>query len=415
MLSVRLCPAGTTGWRLTIYNALRYGGAIVLFAAAMALFPQPAALAAAIFMLTTFFTGQLQYLKPYYEVLKMPIVMVQIMGGVILTLFVWGIRKNRSDVAYSLDFITGLFLAFLCIYAIIKGQGRLDYLMDRRGHKLSDFPQNLRNYNLALVGILLLGLVLAFVFRKPIGAFLYPLMDGLMFAVKCIVAFIIWLRWPFEMIRRGGGGFTLKNYLDELPDFKPPGTKDNIVNLLILILVLSAAFLILFNWKHIVSGFRRFWGWIRSFLASKRIKSELREENDYTDREENLTEDRAERGGGVSGWKAWRKSYHVFYKMEDSEEKLRCGYRLMVEWLNLKGTPVHPSDTPLEILKKSQEKIRKASAGGVTEEYNNIRYGEKNADRNRMQQLVETMKRLYADARPAKETKKARRAAKERG
>lgn len=101
--------------------------------------------------------------------------------------------------------------------------------------------------------------------------------------------------------------------------------------------------------------------------------------------------------------------------MEDSEEKLRCGYRLMVEWLNLKGTPVHPSDTPLEILKKSQEKIRKASAGGVTEEYNNIRYGEKNADRNRMQQLVETMKRLYADARPAKETKKARRAAKERG
>lgn len=54
MLSVRLCPVGTTGWRLTIYNALRYGGAIVLFAAAMALFPQPAALAAAIFMLTTF-------------------------------------------------------------------------------------------------------------------------------------------------------------------------------------------------------------------------------------------------------------------------------------------------------------------------------------------------------------------------
>ncbi len=95
--------------------------------------------------------------------------------------------------------------------------------------------------------------------------------------------------------------------------------------------------------------------------------------------------------------------------MEDSEAKLRRGYWLMVQWLKLKGVDVRRSDTPLEILRKSESAAwKEAGSQGVTNEYNGIRYGEKDADLALLSELAETIRTLEAGARPDKKRKKAK-------
>lgn len=421
-LSEHICPKGTRGVRLFLFNLLRYGGLLApaaaglfLFAAPSRVFPLPvlSAAPAALVMTIVYFMGQSLYFKPYYDVLKFPFVVLQIIGGVALAVSAWVLGKEDVAVSYPIDLVVVVFLIFISVYAIAKSQGTLDFVMDRRGHKMSALPSNIRNYNLLLVCVLLLLLVLAFVFREPIGAFLILLKDGVLFLVKCLIALFFWLMSLFysqsgEESSKGGTGEMDLSQLDQgngsIPDFT------------ILILILVVAGLIIFNWKRIIAGFRKLAKGMRSlgrklFWGRKEAYGRKDEGGDYIDEEESLTEEEAARDSGLCGWKAWRKSYRAFRKLEDSEGKLRAGYRLMVEWLNLKGVPVQPSDTTLEILQKSQEKLADADAGSVTDEYNGIRYGEKDADLEKMHCLAETLKRLEADARPAKGEKKAQRRA----
>ena len=410
VLSGHICPKGTCGGRLFLYNLLRYGSAAAIVAAAMVLFPQPSAFAAAIIMCITFFAGQPLYFKHYYNVLKIPVVMIHICSVVILALLVWGIQKNRPDLECPFDQIAVVLLFFLCIYVITKSQGTLDSLMDRRGHKMSAFPQNVRYYNFILVCVLLLGLGAVFLFRRQIGGLLDPLVGGLMFGLQCVGAVILWLRWPFEVFRKKGLSFSK----GDIPEFSLPGTKEDISHLIAFVLILAVVLLIVYNWKHIVSVFRRFGKWVRSLSQklfwSRAAKKEARVgAGDYIDEEINLLQDEELDTSFVSGWKAWRRSYRLFRKMEDSEKKLRFGFQLLVEWLHLKGVPVQSSDTPLEILEKSENMIAGASTKVVTDGYNGIRYGDRDADLESMRRLVEMLKRLEARARLSREEKKARR------
>jgi hypothetical protein len=421
-LSERLCPKGTCGWRLFCFNLLRYGGLLIPLAAGVGLFSAPsgvlplpflAAVPVTLVMAIVYFMGQSIFFKPYYEILKFSAVILHIVGGVALAVVTWLIRKEGEPANYSIDLVVVVFLIFISVYAISKSQGTLDFVMDRRGHKMSALPSNIRNYNLLLVCILLALLVLAFIFRGPIGAFIVLLKDGLLFVVKCLIALFFWLMSLFysssgEEASNGGTGELDLSQLDQ--------GSGSIPDLTILILILVVAGLIVFNWKRIVSGFRKLWKGTRNlcrklFWGRKEMRGRKDESMDYVDEEESLTEEESARGSGATGWKAWRKSYRLFRKMEDSEEKLRRGYRLMVEWLNLKGAHVHLSDTPLEILEKFESMKAEPAAGDVTEEYNGIRYGEKDADLQKMSQLAETLKRLESDARPAKGEKKARRVA----
>ncbi len=419
-LSEKICPRNTRGWRLFLINVIRYLGALLPLAAGLLLFSAPsanipfpimAAVPPAVIMTVLYFVGQSLYFKPYYDILKFPVVLFHIICGTSLGIIGWILQYNGIDVSFPMDFIVVVFLIFVSVYAISKSQGTLDYVMDRRGHKMSALPGNIRRYNLLLVCVLIAVLAVAFLFRRPIGAFLVVLKDGLMFAVKCILAFLIYLMTLFggssegESTSSGASGEMDLSFLDtgrRIPDFT------------ILILVLVIGGLLLFNWKKIIAGIRKLWKSLgklsrKLFWGRKEAYGRQDESLDYVDEEESLTEEASVRENGEHGWKKWRKACRAFRKMEDSEEKLRRGYRLIVEWLKLKGVDVQRSDTPLEILKKAESSDwQKAGAQGLTNEYNGIRYGEKQADRNLLSELVETIRTLEAGARPDKKRKKAK-------
>lgn len=403
MLSLRLCPPGTRGWRLFVYNVLRYGGAAGLFAAAMILFPQPAAFAVAIFMLITFFAGQVQFSKPYYNILKAPIIMVHICGGVILALCVWGIRKNRPDLVCPLDLFILIFLIFICICAVIRSQGTLDYLMDRREHDISAFPRSLRIYNFALICVLLVVMVIPFLFRKPIGEMLSPLVDGMLFGLKAAAGFIVWIRYPLELKRKSG---SFPKW-EDIPEYKLPGSRTDVINFTLLILILFAILFIVYRWNYIISGLRRFWNWMKKFFSGGKIEKKIEKNIEYVDAEENLTEDTYAHIDSAVGWKVWRKNYQAFLEMEESDEKLRFGFRLMVEWLSRKGANIQPSDTPIEIMEKSAAVLK--NPDHTAAEYNKVRYGEKRAEKSPMRRLTETLRHMYTEAHWSRAEKKARR------
>jgi hypothetical protein len=73
--------------------------------------------------------------------------------------------------------------------------------------------------------------------------------------------------------------------------------------------------------------------------------------------------------------KEWSKSCKRFNKMVNSSEKVRFGYKLIIEGLNLSGFEILKSDTTNEILDKTRGFIETESYALATEEYNCIRYG----------------------------------------
>ena len=175
-----------------------------------------------------------------------------------------------------------------------------------------------------------------------------------------------------------------------------------IITVTIALLSFVVMVVIICNWGHVVSRARRIQSWFwqkakRKFPGSTKNGNKQKEAN-YVDEEETLIEERRDMSQKAV-WKRWKESYKHFLKMEDSEEKLRRGYGLMIGWLKLKGADVNQSDTPLEVSEKVKYQYTQAASDEITDEYNKIRYGDQKADFGRIHKLAETLRQLEKDAR----------------
>ena len=271
-----------------------------------------------------------------------------------------------------------VFLFAVAVFAVILNQRGIDVVMDRRGHSASQLPPKIRYYNMILVAVVLVVAVILIIFRTPIVAGAKAALTAIGGVLK---RFLLWF----------GGLFVRKasdEPIEEASEAEPEidisdigESGDPLISEIAFIILI--ALIVLFSIRPVYRKIRsvvsflvvKFKAWLhreRVFGARKSEENEY-----YTDTDEML-----DRDGSVSedlspsrAMRQWKRDVKNFQKMPDSEEKLRCGYRLAVRGLELHGEKIDSGMTQLDILEKARERLSGSAFETATWCYDALVFG----------------------------------------
>lgn len=323
-----------------------------------------------------------------------------LMGAVILLIcrasFGWEI---------SIPILTGFFLLFILLYAIISNQSNIERMMGRRSYDMAMLPAGMRRYNILLIVSGFLLVLLGLFFQDGIKSLILGFLQLCTYFLMIFpLLYQLWL-W---IMRQG-------TYLDkplsevgvEVSQGLLPGGKESaftpIMNFLFIWGSLLILLVFLFLARHHIWNFFKksalfVWDLIQLLLTRKQKPSTQAVSSEYfSDTIENL--DRNDVAEEVSeevlSARSWRKACREFLKRSSSEENLKDGYRLILRWLILYGAPLAESDTTLEILNKALVRLPKSPFPQVTDGYNAVKYGESPLREGDWESLTSTLKTLY--------------------
>lgn len=371
-------------WRKSARNVVHWSKLLLCLVPAYAVFrlydgqPDSLVWSMAVFSGFSYLIGTVFYPVGYAKILPNVLIAVPILLTGSLLLFLWVLQTNIGLVLPCDNAsLLGAFLLFLVLFALIKNQANIDFMMDRRKHDTAHLPQKIRYYNLALVSAALLLLVAAFVFRRPVAAAFRFIAEMVkLFFIKLFLLIIKLYelmptaeKAPYEsQVERANNA----NYLSA-EDGWWPDLYGN-AGFVVLGIVILAALWCNRRWiKKILSA--AYDGMRRLLFPSRKEKTESN--GAYYDCEETLSREESPSPEPVRlGWFRWRLACRAYHKMPLSAEKLRLGYQLSLWWLFQKGILIEQEDTTLDILEKSQTALSSSQYRTATRLYNQVRYGE---------------------------------------
>lgn len=277
------------------------------------------------------------------------------------------------------------FLAFILLYAIISNQSSINRLMDRRHYDLSMLPAGIRRYNLLLICAGFIVVLSGLLFQKQIGAavlFLLRVLGSLLYIFVLIFNLITWalrknLR-PDEPLPQVGN-------LPILGDGGTEAAATPFFNILfqwfaVLLVVLFLFFLRRQIWRAAKTAALTFWRLLKSLFVrpGRRTKSSGASCEYFYDTLEALEQTSYEDpapGGTIPTYRVWRQRYRDLLKKPQDAAFLQQGYLLILDWLRIRGVPLSPADTTLEILNKALTRMPKSPFSHVTQRYNDLYYG----------------------------------------
>lgn len=259
------------------------------------------------------------------------------------------------------------FILVAGLFALEYNFQNIDFLMRRRGHKMSHLPSRIRSFNLLL---LLGGMVLVLVLVLCRGFF----MDIAGVVFRALMAVLYFLATP---LRRWWNNDEFWDRTTELPTPDWEGDPDNAFELLteyeekpvdtelqgdlLIALAVAVVLFVLIRYRRsIFEGLSVFWNWLRRAIAGLfrnlgvRNRFDEDENEYYTDVEQQIS-DSERMKAPATALRAWRKQLRAYQKMPDGKEKYLAGFALSARGLQLHGVQVLSSDTPLEILKKAKD------------------------------------------------------------
>lgn len=278
------------------------------------------------------------------------------------------------------------FLAFILLYAMIGNQSSINRLMDRRHYDLSMLPAGIRRYNLLLICAGFLLVLSGLLFQKQIAAavlFLLRILGSLLYIFVLIFNLITWalrknLR-PDEPLPQVGN-------LPILGDGGTESAATPFFNILfqwfaVLLAVLCLFFLRRQIWHAVKMAALAFWRLLKSLFTRPGRKAKARGAvtEYYYDTVESLeqtSQKPAPREQPLSSARLWRQRYRDFLKKPQDAAFFKEGYSLILAWLKMRGAPLSPADTTLEILNKALTRMPESPFSRVTEGYNGVFYGE---------------------------------------
>lgn len=282
---------------------------------------------------------------------------------------------------------------FCVIYLLHSNQNNINFLMERRSHKLEQLPSKIRRYNLLLVIASLAIIIICFSLREYVVAF---------FAVIGKVIVII-LRWFFysdeEYVEAETTTESQESSSSSLADLLGGSEgNDSYDKFFFTLFFLLTAFYLFDHRKAIAQAFKDFANkivlWFVKLFGDKAIQKykENQIEEAYSDEVEEL-----EREGILKGlrkekkynFKMWKKEYKAFTKIKDENNKAEIGYRLIIKWLNLNGEDVKTSETPLEIYTRTEKVLSFANWNSTTQTFNLFKYAEKEANTNEIEKICD--------------------------
>lgn len=348
------------------------------------------ALLSGIFCVFSFFICGERVGKNYIELLPDYTIFVTISFNLVAA-FVFWLTYQMKGTPYSLSSLLFIFFLFTGIYAVVNNQGNIDALMKRGEHHLEQLPQKIRRYNLFLILILFGMIICCFLFRNYIGKGISFVASAIWKVVSLIFEMIGWLA---NLLLKSESSPTGQG---EIPEIFLSANTESYFDWLTPFLLTVGLVLILWNIKKIIRFFILKWsnfvGILRRILGKERFfQSKQQNIEEYFDFEETIPMNKIIKEKRKKGdLRRWKREYKEFEKLTDSPEKLRLGYRLLLQWLKYRKIEISQSDTPEEILKKSSELLKESSAEQSTEDYEVLRYGEQQSS---SQNIEETLKRI---------------------
>lgn len=288
-------------------------------------------------------------------------------------------------------------------YGLSLNQGNLDRLMERRGHSFSQLPERIRRYNVRLLALVLVGILILALFAGPLAQVGWGLLE---LAWRGISLFFGWLSSFFATSSEPGE--ETDTPMSPLLDESASGIWNVSVFLLgILVLVLAVILitkggraLLRRLGRALLEWLRRLLHWLESlFFRKPKADPEKIESEYYVDEDVRIAPALAEPPKDLTRrqrLRQWKKARRQFRQMPDGPEKFRFGYGLALEGAKLRGLPVSPGDTPLELSQKLSPALGESFANPVTPAYNRVRYGEKSEELplGELQSLLEKLEKL---------------------
>ncbi|MDD2955415.1 MAG: DUF4129 domain-containing protein [Oscillospiraceae bacterium] len=321
--------------------------------------------------------GTLAGRRPYGQILSPAVFYAGLLCFAAVPALRWA-KNVFAPTNYPLAFLAAALFLFGALFAFCRNQANIDYLMQRRRHRLEHLPGQIRVYNLLLTAAVLGAILLGYCFRGPIAQGLGALGNMAAAALRLVIAAALFLAELFSGEASGSAPGSGEQAFAELLGDQGEFRDDT------WLYYVTAAFLLWILWlkrREIFAWLRRGWRAVAELLKklfAKRLPrlSLAGESEYYKDRVETLLPgEKSAKARRELTARGWKRRCRELCRREGETADLREGYRLMMEWLALRGAAPAPSDTPEEILTG----IRAVSGGDweqPTESYRRVRYGE---------------------------------------
>ncbi len=322
----------------------------------------------AILLLGGWFGGQSVFYS--YRTRLNGITLLTGVGLNLATLLVFVFIQQNYERTFSINGMTVAFFIALCSYILLKNQGHLDRLMERRQHDVKRLPLALRRYNL-LLSLSLVGLILfCYLFRHWLSILVLWIGELLRQLVSFLLQIIFWFFNLFrsnETAPASGGGAS---------DGAMPLSES--INIPWLVFVVIALSIILFVyrkqiWRALCELAGRIWQKLYQWYMRMRKADRLTGSGhgDYYDTVEQIDQVVVPT---IRKQHSMKKMWKQYRNMRDGVEKYRMGYALLLRWLSLHKVSLRQSDTSWEIYQKGKVCLSNAALERVTESYNQLRY-----------------------------------------
>lgn len=338
----------------------------------------------AILSVISYVCGYGAYYKNYRQIISGTLFIIYIGINIVIIFVLW-----MSGNPFSMQQFLIIFLLTLLLFGIVRNQSNIDYLMERRNHPFENLPKNIRFYNMKLLSFMLAAIVLCFLIKDWLIAGIYWLIGAIWEIIEFIIRIV---NWMINLLPKSGTS------MPALQDASGIENQPYLLNKISYVIAVIILFMLIVHNREkiirsIISLFHRIMEKIRSILHSTHIHIGSGDHSEYYyDREEFISPKEIQKEiSQKKRLKEWTKSRKRYNKMPDSAEKIRFGYKLAVEGLKLCGLKIQQSDTTMEILDKSKKIIMSENCQCVTEEYNAVRYGDRNFHEESIQNLSETL------------------------
>lgn len=349
--------------------------------------------------------GRQLFYRDYYSLLSSRLAIgVGVVYGA--ACFVQFAVKNVLHLDYSLGPVLPFFFLFVLSYVLIRNQGSLEYLVERRKNAATNLPNKIRRYNALLLGILIGAIFVIFLFHDWIGAGMGQLLLLLKGALSGLARVYAWL---VSLFSRGETDKNIYGEEGEMFDYSSveatPSVFWDIVTVLTIALV---AFLIIRYLPNILRWIGRFFR--ACYLKLVELASKGKEK-DYSKTESNLYySDDVETVLPQSvrprpPWWDFRRNRAFLRELkreENPERKIRMGYGFMRQLALEAGGEawkLKESDSPRELTGKLKDAQQAQTLETSGEIYESVRYAQQTPDlrdaaqvEQEVEALLETMK-----------------------
>lgn len=319
--------------------------------------------------------------KPYHDIFSRPAFSAYIIISFISFCIYSYQHFHAPSVSFPpLPFIIPLLFA-TAAYGAGLNQGNLDLMMERRGHDFSQLPPKIRRYNIRLLCMIFAAICLLLILQQPI---LY----GMQIFGEGLRNILVWLVHLLTMQESAEPESETPESVNQSPQGLPEaGEGSPWWNLLGILFLIAILFVIIQNRRVIANAIWEFLKKIQSsllrlFSHSQQSSIKTKESEYYVDEDTLLSpsQEKQKRQSAKQKLRIWKREKRKFAKMPVGSEKLRFGYGLAIQGMELMNFSLLPCDTPLEIEKKYQSLLHQANLSQITPEYNGIRYGNETLD-----------------------------------